>query len=112
MKGLVKVSPQGLIDTTKKVCAYMDNFDIEPHKYTEKKFSIFKMKYVERTYYDCPFWHQYRNSLKEHLFKLKNMAENAIVNDDELWLSELSYCNLVMLSKGDKNANPIFIMNY
>lgn len=113
MKGLVKVNPQGLIDITKKICIFMDNFDIEPYKTIERRFSLLKMRKVDHIVYSgCPFWYQYRNALKEHLFKLKNMAENSIINNDEIWLSELSYCNLVMLSRGDKDANPIFIINY
>ena len=114
MKGLIKVNPQGLIDLTRDICIYMDDFNIDPYKKTENRFSFLSMRKIENiTYYsNCPFWYQYKGALKKHLFKLKNMAENAIKNNDEIWLSELSYCHLVMLSNGDKHANPIYIMDY
>ena len=113
MKGLIKVNPEGLIDLTRCICIYMDDFNIDPYKRVKNRFSFLKMRKIENVIYSgCPFWYQYKSALKKHLLELKRMAENAVKNNDEIWLSELSYCHLVMLSNGDKYANPIYIMNY
>jgi hypothetical protein len=113
MKGLVKVNPKGLIELLINITTMMHDFDIELYKTVEKRFSILKMRKVEHIVYsDCPFWYQYRNDLKDHFRNMYAMAERAAINNDELWLSELSYCNMVMLANGDKHANPIYIMNY
>lgn len=109
MKGLVKVTPESLISITDNCCIYMNNFKLEDQSFLfHKRFSLFKLKTVSTKVYDAPFWYQYKKSLIQHMHKLQDMADQG----DEIWLSELSYCHLLMLSKGDVNANPIYIMNY
>lgn len=112
MKGLVKVTPQSLIELTDKCCQYMNGFNKESCKTLEIKFSWLKMKNITNVVYYPPFWYSYRNSLYRHMHHLHDIADNAIKTGDEIWISQLSYTNMVLLSNGDKNANPIFITDY
>lgn len=113
MKGLVKVTPESLLDLCSKCAEYMQSFNKEDYSTKELRWSWRKFKKIEWTVYSgLPFWHQYRHGLFPHLKELSDMAKRAQEKGDEIWLSELSYCHLVKLSNGDKHTNPIFIMNY
>lgn len=109
MKGLVKVTPESLINLTNKCCIYMNDFSIERYKTIEKRWSWREFKKVDVVAYSgLPFWYGYKKPLINHMHQLHDMADQG----DEIWLSELSYCHLLMLSNGNKNANPIYIMDY
>lgn len=113
MKGLVKVTPESLMDLARECAEFMQNFDKEKYAKKQMQWSWRKFKKIEWTVYGgLPFWHQYRHGLLPHLKDLSNMAKRAKESGDEIWLSELSYKNMVMLANGDKHANPIYIMNY
>ena len=113
MKGLIKVTPESLLNMVNSASEYMQSFNKEDYAEKQTIWSWRKFKKVEWTYYKgMPFFYQYRNSLLPHMKKLSDIAKNAINTGDEIWLSELSYCHLLMLSKGDSNANPIYIMDY
>lgn len=113
MKGLVKLTPESALQLSKECIEYMQCFDIEPHKNTESKFSFSKMRKVPISVYsDLPFWYQYKLGLIQHMFELKLLAENAKKNNDEIWISELSYRHMVMLKSGEKQANAVYILNY
>lgn len=113
MKGLVKVTPESLNKLASRCYVFIVDFSTESYGKKELKWSWSKFKKVEWTSYrGLPFWYQYKDSLIRHIEKLHDIADQADEDGDEIWLSELSYCHLVMLSKGDKHANPIYIMNY
>lgn len=91
----------------------MSAFNKEDYAEKQMVWSWRKFKKVEWTYYKgMPFWYQYKDPLLTHLRNLENMAIQSLKTGDEIWLSELSYCHLLMLSNGDKHANPIYIMDY
>ena len=113
MKGLVKVTPESLCEIIDKIHFVMGSFDTSI--YVEKKmiWSWTNFKKVEWICYSgMPFWYQYREPLTSHLQKLKQMESRSRQFGDEIWLSELSYCHLIMMSNGEKRANPIYIMDY
>lgn len=113
MRGLVKVNPDSLVSLVKDCCEYMHNFDKSKYAKKEMQWSWRKFKKIEVTVYSgLPFWHQYMYGLFPHFKKLSEMAERAKINNDEIWLSELSYKNMVLLANGNKHANPVYIMNY
>lgn len=113
MKGLVKLTPESALQLSKECCEYMQNFDIEPYRKTENRFVFSKMQKVPITIYcGLPHWHQYMSNLIRHMSEIRLMAENAKKHNDEIWISELSYKNIVLLKNGDKYANPIYILNY
>lgn len=113
MKGLVKVTPESLISMVQASSEHMQSFNKEQYAEKQMCWSWRKFRKVEWTYYKgMPFWYQYRESLLSHMKKLSDIAKHAVNTGDEIWLSELSYCHLLMLSKGDKDANPIYIMRY
>ena len=113
MKGLVKLTPESALQLSKECVEYMQDFDIEPYKTTEHVFNLFKMRKSKRVIYNgLPFWHQYKNGLIRHMSELRLMAENAKKHNDEVWLSELSYKNMVLLKDGDEHANAVYILNY
>lgn len=112
MKGMIKMTPESLIELTDKCCQYMNGFNKESCKQVESKFSWWKLRNITKVIYYPPFWYGYRHSLHRHMHHLHDIADNAAKTGDEIWLSQLSYTNMVLLSKGDENANPIFIMDY
>ena len=113
MKGLVKVTPESLLNMVNSASEYMQSFNKEDYAEKQMIWSWRKFKKVEWTYYKgMPFCYQYKDSLFEHLKNLEYMAIQSLKTGDEIWLSELSYRHLLMLSKGDKHANPIYIMDY
>ena len=113
MKGLVKLTPESLISLTTECMDYIDDFDIEPYKKTELRWSWSEFKKVSvNCYSGLPFWYQYKGALQRHFYELYKVYENAEKHNDEVWLSELSYKNMCLLKSGDKHANPIYIMNY
>lgn len=113
MKGLVKVTLESILHLVQRAAEYMQNFDKEQYAQKQLVWSWRKFKKVEWTCYKgMPFFYQYMGALLEHMKKLSDMAKNANSSGDEIWLSELSYCHLLMLSNGDKHANPIYIMDY
>jgi len=112
MKGLFELSPSSAIGLAIDAIEYMNNFDIEPYKQTEERFSFLKLRKVKTTYYNCPFWYQEKEALILHFEKIKASAERAAKNGDKIFLSELSYTNSVMLINGNDRANPIYIRNY
>lgn len=113
MKGLVKVTPDSLINLIEYCMDYMGDFDPTIYPRTEyKKWSWSKLKWIDSSCLILPSWHGYKSSLTRHFHELHDMALNAGKNGDEIWLSELSYKNMVLLKNGNEDANPIFIMNY
>lgn len=113
MKGLVKVTPESMAEILAKIQKAMSAFNKEDYAEKQMVWSWRKFKKVEWTYYKgMPFWYQYKDPLLTHLRNLENMAIQSLKTCDEIWLSELSYCHLLMLSNGDKHANPIYIMDY
>ena len=113
MKGLVRVTPESLAEILADIQKTMQKFKKEDYAEKQMIWSWRKFKKVEWIYYKgMPLWYQYKDSLVSHLSKLESMAIQSLKTGDEIWLSELSYCHLLMLSKGDVNANPIYIMNY
>lgn len=113
MKGLVKVTPDSLNEIIYKIHNVMESFNKKDYTEKEMRWSWREFKKIEWTCYSgLPFWYQYKDSLVNHLQKLKSNASHAQRTGDEIWLSELSYTNLVMLANGDKHANPIYIMDY
>ena len=109
MRGLIKVHHDALIGLCDDAISYINNFDIEP--YAEKKIvrHWFKKKEIKH-YSGLPHWYSYKNALINHFEKLK--ANSGYSKDIEIWLSELSYTNMVMLVNGNRRANPIFILDY
>lgn len=112
MKGLIKLTPESLIALTTECMDYVNDFDIEPCKTVTVKWSWLKLRNVENTYYDAPFWYQYKSALKAHFYKLYKIYEQANKHGDEIWLSELSYANMCLLKDRHREANPLYIMNY
>ena len=113
MKGLIKVTPESLAQILSDIQKLVDSFNKEDYTQKQMIWSWRKFKKVEWTCYKgMPFWYQYNGSLFEHLKNLEYMAIQSLKTGDEIWLSELSYRHLLMLSKGDKQANPIYIMDY
>ena len=114
MKGLVKLTPESLIDLNNKCINYIQDFDLytEENKRTMQKFSWSKLRKIDHVYYDAPFWYQYKSGLVDHFYGLYKMYCQAVENNDEIWLSELSYKHMCLLKDGSDKANPIFIMNY
>lgn len=66
------------------------------------------MKYVNIKHFHYPYFHQYKDALIDFFESLEYM----LYLPDKVNLSLVSYENLVLLSKGNRRANPIFIMNY
>lgn len=113
MKGLVKVTPASLNEIIDSIHLVMSSFNKDEYATKEMRWSWCNFKKVEWTCYSgLPFWYQYRNNLVLHLQKLKSNSSHAERTGDEIWISELSYSHLLMLSNGDKGANPIYIMDY
>lgn len=113
MKGLVKVTPESMAQMLEDIKEIMSYLDISAYSETEMVWSWLKFKKIKKTYYNgAPFWYQYRESLIKHLFDLEKMCIQSLKTGDEIWISELSYCHLLKLSRGDKDANPIYIMDY
>lgn len=113
MKGLVKVNPESLDEIVNKICLVMDGFNKECYAEKQMIWSWRKFKKIEWTYYKgMPFWYQYRDSLINHLQKLKRNSNHAKRTGDEIWLSELSYTHLLKMANGDRDSNPIYIMSY
>ena len=113
MKGLVKVTPESMAQILSDIQKVVGSFNKEDYAEKQMIWSWSKFKKVEWTYYKgMPFWYQYKDSLLEHLKNLEYMAIQSLKTGDEIWLSELSYCHMIMLSNGNKHANPIYIMNY
>lgn len=113
MNGLVNVTPESLINLIECCMDYMRNFNVENcEKYTYKTWSWIGFKWTEHAIYDAPFWYGYKESLVRHFHELHDMALNARKFGDEIWLSELSYKNMVLLKNGNDDANPIYITNY
>ena len=113
MKGLVKVTPESLLDLCSKCAECMQSFNKEEYAKKGIRWSWRKFKKVEWTVYSgLPSWHQYRHGLFSHLKELSDIAKRSQETGDEIWLSELSYCHLVKLANGGKHANPVFIINY
>lgn len=114
MKGLVKLTPESLIDLNNQCIDYVKNFDLytNERKRTERRFSWLNIKSIEHVYYDAPFWYQYKSGLIDHFYGLYKMYCQAVKNGDEIWLSEISYKHMCLLKDGSDKANPIFIMNY
>lgn len=113
MNGLIKLTPESLYKLITECMDYMGDFDIEPYKKTEFRWSWSKFKKVKIDCYSgLPFWYQYKKSLERHFTELNQVYENAKIYNDEIWLSELSYKNMCLLKSGDRYANPIYIMNY
>ena len=113
MKGLVKITPKSLNEIIDSIHGVMESFDKDKYATKELIWSWRKFKKVEWTCYKgMPFWYQYKDSLMAHLKKLRTNSSHAERTGDEIWISELSYSHLLLLSNGDKHANPIYIMNY
>lgn len=92
---------------------YVNDFDIEPFKKIENKWSWAEFKKADyEIYRDLPSWYQYKSALKSHFYKLYKIYEQANKRGDEIWLSELSYSNMCLLKDGHREANPLYIMNY
>jgi hypothetical protein len=109
MKGLVKVTPESLSKITDDCARYINSINREDYATKKRCWSWRKFKMIDVVVYEgLPFWYQYKVELIDFLLMLNDMTYHG----DEIWLSELSYCHLLMLSKGDKNANPIYIMDY
>ncbi|QHJ83245.1 MAG: hypothetical protein [Bacteriophage sp.] len=106
IKGYVELSKENgmqLITECKKVISAL-----EPDVTIVRQFSFKKMKYVNIKQFRYPFFHQYKDALIDFFESLEYMLDLP----DKVNLSLVSYENLVLLSKGDRRANPIFIMNY
>lgn len=113
MKGLVKVTPDSIDSIIDKIVAVVDSFNKEDYAHKEMRWSWSKFKKIEWTVYSrMPFWYQYKDGLISHLQKLKSNASHARKTGDEIWLSELSYTHLIKMSDGNRDANPIYIINY
>lgn len=113
MNGLIKVTPESLISLIKYCMDYMGDFKLEDcEKRNYKTWSWSKFKWIEDSSYKSHFWYGYKKPLTRHFHELHDMALNARKNGDEIWLSELSYKNMVLLKNGNEYANPIYIMNY
>ena len=112
MKGLVKLTPESLISLVEDCREYIENYDIDQHRYEVEVFSWLKLRKVKETHIGGPFWYQYRKSLQSHFYKLYKMHLQASKFDDEIWISELSYAHMVLLKDGNPEANPIYIMDY
>lgn len=112
MKGLFELTPDSLNDLADEAISYIENFDIEPYRKEEYFFSILRLRKIKKTYYSCPFWHQEEEALINHFNKLKINADRARKSGDKIFMSELSYTNIVMLINGNDRANPVFIRNY
>ncbi len=113
MKGLIEIKSEALIKLAGECAKHIANFDMSPYLVVERRLKLFKMRYEEvRVYSGLPSWHQYQDSLCDHLNTLIDNAVRANEDNTKLWLSELSYTHLVKLANGDNQANPIYIMNY
>lgn len=113
MKGLVKVSPSGLINLVNKCRKVILDFDRTPYIKIEKRWSWRKLRKIDVEILYCPpHWYGYKSSLHRHFDSLLDNALNAQGSEDEIWLSELSYTHLFKLSNSDHDANPIYIMDY
>lgn len=113
MNGLIKVTPESLIQLTDDCCIYMREFKLQDcEKQIYKTWSWVCFGWIENISYKAPFWYGYKKSLHQHMHHLHDMADNAKKTGDEIWLSELSYKNMVLLKNGNEDANPIYIMNY
>lgn len=113
MNGLVKVTPESLISLIEYCMDYMGDFDIANQPKIKREFwSWSKFRFIEEFGYKAPSWYGYKKSLTNHFHELHDMALNARKFNDEIWLSELSYKNMVLLKNGNEDANPIYIMNY
>lgn len=106
IKGYVELSKENgmqLITECKKVLNA-----VEPDVTIVREFSFKKMKHINVKHFRYPFFYQYKESLNDFFESLEYMLDLP----DKVNLSLVSYENLVLLSKGDRRANPIFIMNY
>ena len=113
MNGLVKVTPESLISLTDDCCTYMRKFKLEDcEQQIYKTWSWIAFGWIEGFSYKSPFWYGYKNRLNKHMHELHDVADQALNTGDEIWLSELSYKNMVLLKNGNEDANPIYIMNY
>jgi hypothetical protein len=113
MNGLIKVTPESLISLIEYCMDYMSDFNIANQpKIKRECWSWSKFRFIEEFGYKAPCWYGYKKSLTRHFHELHDMALNTIKYGDEIWLSELSYKNMVLLKNGNEDANPIYIMNY
>lgn len=113
MKGLIKLTPESLIDLTNGCRDFISNFDKSIYLTKKKVWSWKKLRKVEvYVYSGLPFWYQYKDSLKDHFYELYKVYEQASKFGDEIWLSELAYTHMCLLRDGNRHANPIFIMKY
>lgn len=113
MKGFIRLTPLSLMDITNDCCVYIRDFDLKSQpEISYKEWSWLKMRNIEKHYFDAPHWYAYKAALIRHMNELHQLAEQANKNSDEIWLSELSYKNMVLLKNGDKYANPVYIMSY
>lgn len=107
MKGYVELSKENGLDLISKCLQVMESF--VPEQRSETKFSLLKMKNVTTKYStNIPHWFGYEKALKCKFDSLKDMLNKP----DPVHLSLDCYKEIILLSKGDRRANPIFILSY
>ena len=107
MKGYVELSQEnGLklcIDCLNAMCHY--EYKYETHT-VSRWFGLVKREVKHCT--NTPHWYSYQSALNSKLHSLMNMLKR----DDSVHISLTCYSELIKLSKGDKRANAIFILNH
>lgn len=107
MKGYVELSQDNGLKLCVACLNVIDNYD---YKYETRIVSSWfgLVKKEVRHCTNTPHWYGFQKALKRELNSLMSMLKR----EDPIHLSLECYSELVKLSKGDKRANAVFILNY
>ena len=107
MKGYVELSQENGTQLCKQCINAMLEYPYEYEDVVEPVWFGLKT----REYKLCkntPHWYSYKSALDSKLISLMKMLDRG----DPVHLSLDCYSELIKLSKGDKRANAVFILNY
>ena len=107
MKGYVELSQENGTALCIKCLKAMSDYKYEYEEVNKSSwFGLKTQKYRSCT--NTPHWHSYKSALDSKLISLMKMLDRG----DPVHLSLDCYAELIKLSKGDKRANAIFILQY
>lgn len=107
MKGCVELSQEKGTALCIKCLKAMSDYKYEYEEVNKVSwFGLKTQKYRSCT--NTPHWYSYQSALKSKLHSLMKMLDRG----DPVHLSLTCYAELIKLSKGDKRANAIFILQY
>lgn len=107
MKGYVELSRENGLRLIKECTETINSYVPEYEDIERSKFLGFGKK-VEKFEKDRPYWKCYESPILRMLDALRNM----LYRGDTVNLSLTCYNELIKLARNDKDANPVFILNY